>query len=106
MVTFLAQTVDNTFPGILTLVNLGVLGISFILFARGTIHPNSVVKDCQEQLARAEQRANLESADAKAVRDAVIKDVVPVMALMGERSKDMADLAERLLAIVTKGEAK
>lgn len=105
MVT-LAQTATDTFPGILTLVNLGVLGISFILFARGTIHPDSVVKDMRAQLDQANARANLESADAKAVRDVVIKDVVPVMALMGERSKDMADLAERLLVIVTKQEGK
>lgn len=100
-----AQTVD-TFPGIITLVNLGVLGISFILFARGIIHPDSVLKEYREQLAEANTRANLESADAKAVRDVVIKEVVPVMALMGERSKDMADLAERLLVIVTRQEGK
>lgn len=103
---FLAQTAPDAFPGIITLVNLGVLGITFILFVRGNIHPDSVVKDMRAQLDQANARANLESADAKAVRDVVIKDVVPVMALMGERSKDMADLAERLLVIVTKQEGK
>lgn len=90
--------------GTVTLIQLGFVGVALLWFATGKVHPDSTVKDLREQVAIERKRADMESADAKAVRDAVIKDVVPVMALMGERSKETADLGERLLAIVLRKE--
>jgi hypothetical protein len=98
----LAQTPST--DGAIDLIQLGFVGVAILWFALGKVHPDSTVKDLREQLAIERKRADTETADAKAVRDAVIKDVIPVMALMGERSRETAELGERLLAIVLKKE--
>lgn len=98
----LAQTPSP--DGIVDLIQLGFVGIAVLWFALGKVHPDSTVRDLREQVAIERKRADAESSDAKSVRDAVIKDVIPVMALMGERSKETADLGERLLAIVLRKE--
>lgn len=104
-VGLLAQTADS-FPGLLTLVNLGVLGITFILFATAKIYPASVVEDLRTQLRDEKAAREAESKDAKAVRDAIIRDVAPSMILSVEQSKEVSALSERLLAIVIRLEDK
>ena len=99
----LAQT-PSSLDGAIDIVQLGFVGIALLWFAMGRVYPDKTVKDLREQLDAAHRRADSETADAKAVRDAVIKDVIPVMALMGERSKELADLGERLLVIILKRE--
>lgn len=94
----------SSLDGAIDLVQLGFVGIALLWFAMGRVYPDKTVKDLKDQLAAANLRADTETADAKAVRDAVIKDVIPVMALMGERSKELADLGERLLVTVLKRE--
>ena len=101
----LAQSAD-TFPGLLTLVNLGVLGISFILFATAKIYPSSTVEDLRTQLREEKAAREAESKDAKAVRDAIIKDVAPAMVISAEQSKEVVGLVERLLALVIRLEGK
>lgn len=101
----LAQTAD-TFPGLLTLVNLGVLGITFILFATAKIYPASTVMDLRAQLREERAAREAESKDAKAVRDAIIKDVAPSMILSVEQSKEVSALTERLLTVVMRWEGK
>jgi hypothetical protein len=102
---FLAQTPD-TFPGLLTLINLGVLGITFILFATAKIYPASIVEDLRGQLREEKLAREAESKDAKAVRDVIIRDVAPSMILSVEQSKEISALTERLLAIVVRWEGK
>lgn len=102
---FFAQTVDS-FPGLLTLVNLGVLGITFVLFATAKIYPASTVEDLRTQLREEKASREAESKDAKAVRDAIIKDVAPAMVLQAEQSKEFMVLTERLLATVIRLEGK
>lgn len=104
-VGFLAQTADS-FPGLLTLVNLGVLGISFVLFATAKIYPASTVEDLRATLREERLAREAESRDAKAVRDAIIKDVAPSMILSVEQSKEVSALTERLLAIIIRWEDK
>lgn len=94
--SILAQT-PQSLDGTVDLVQIGFVGIALIWFAMGKAHPDSTVRDLKEQLAAANKRADEESKDSKAVRDAIINDVAPTMALMGERAKDMSDVAERLL---------
>lgn len=105
LTAILADTPD-TFPGILTLVNLGVLGISFILFVTAKIYPASTVEDLRGQLKEEKAAREAESKDAKAVRDAIIKDVAPSLILSVEQSKEVSALSERLLAIVARWENK
>lgn len=93
----LAQAADS-FPGLLTLINLGVLGISFILFSMGKIHPESTVKDLREQIIQRDKTIAEERTDSKAVRDAIIRDVAPAMARQADRDKEMVALVTRLLA--------
>lgn len=106
MVTILAQAVPDSFPGMLTLVNLGVLGILFILFTTAKIYPASTVEDLRQQLREERTAREAESKDAKAVRDAIIKDVAPSLILSVEQSKEVSVLTERLLAIVLRQEGK
>lgn len=105
MAGFFAQAADS-FPGLLTLVNLGVLGITFVLFATAKIYPASTVEDLRTQLREEKAGREAESKDAKAVRDAIIRDVAPSMILSVEQSKDVSALTERLLAIVIRLEEK
>lgn len=101
----IAQTADS-FPGLLTLINLGVLGISFVLFATAKIYPAGIVEDLRTQLKEEKASRESESKDAKAVRDAIIKDVAPAMVLQAEQSKEFMALTERLLALVLRMEGK
>lgn len=103
LIYFIAQAAPSA-EGTIDIIQFGFIGAALIWFSLGKVHPESTVRDLKERLAAAEKRADMETADAKAVRDAVIKDVVPVMALAAQGSKEIADLSERLLAIVLRKE--
>lgn len=80
------------------LIQFGFIGVALLWFSLGKVHPDSIVKDLKEQLARKEEQLAAESADSKAVRDAIIKDVAPVMARVADRDKEVVELVTKLLA--------
>lgn len=102
---FLAQT-PQSIDGAVDLIQLGFVGIALLWFALGKVHPDSTVKDLREQLKMEREAREAESKDAKAVRDAIIRDVAPSMILSVEQSKEVSALTERLLAIIIRWEAK
>lgn len=89
---------DTSADGAVTLIQLGFVGVALLWFALGKVHPDSTVKDLREQLATERKAREEESKDSKAVRDAVIKDIAPVMARVADREKEVVDLATKLLA--------
>ena len=101
----LAQTPDSL-NGAVDLIQLGFVGIALLWFALGKVHPESTVKDLREQLKTEREAREAESKDAKAVRDAIIRDVAPSMILSVEQSKEVSALTERLLAIIIRWEGK
>lgn len=80
------------------LIQFGFIGVALIWFSLGKVHPDSTVKDLREQLAKKDQQLAAESMDSKAVRDAIIKDVAPVMARVADRDKEVVELVTKLLA--------
>jgi hypothetical protein len=101
----LAQT-PQSLDGAVDLIQLGFVGIALLWFALGKVFPESTVKDLREQLKEEKVAREAESKDAKAVRDAIIKDVAPAMVLQVEQSKEFIALTERLLALVSRMEEK
>ena len=95
----LAQTPSA--DGAVDLIQLGFVGVALLWFALGKVHPDSTVKDLREQLAAERKAREEESKDSKAVRDAVIKDIAPVMARVADREKEVVELATKLLAWAT-----
>ena len=104
-VGLLAQTADSL-NGAVDLIQIGFVGIALLWFALGKVHPESTVKDLREQLKMEREAREAESKDAKAVRDAIIRDVAPSMILSVEQSKEVSALTERLLAIIIRWEEK
>lgn len=100
-----AQT-PQSIDGAVDLVQIGFVGIALLWFALGKVHPESTVKDLREQLKMEREAREAESKDAKAVRDAIIRDVAPSMILSVEQSKEVSALTERLLAVIIRWEEK
>lgn len=80
------------------LIQFGFIGVALLWFSLGKVHPDSTVKDLREQLTKKDEQLAAESADSKAVRDAIIKDVAPVMARVADRDKEVVELVTKLLA--------
>lgn len=93
----LAQT-PTSLDGTVDLIQIGFVGIALLWFALGKVHPDSTIKDLREQLAAEKKSREEESRDSKAVRDAVIRDVAPVLARVADREKEVVELAAKLLA--------
>src|SRR5947199_3656339 len=88
----------DTLPGAVTLIQLGFVGVALLWFVMGKVHSDSEVKDLKEQLSIRDKIIADERADSKAVRDAVIKDVAPLLARVADRDKEVTELVTRLLA--------
>jgi hypothetical protein len=101
---FLAQ--NPSLDGTVDLIQFGFMGIALLWFAMGKVHPDSIIKDLKAQLEKSEAAREAESKDAKAVRDVIIRDVVPAMVLSAEQSKEVVVLTERLLASVIRLEGR
>lgn len=86
--------------GTLQLIQLGVTGVALVWFATGKVHPNSTVLDLREQLSQERKSREAESADSKSIRDAIIKDVAPIMARVADRDKEVVELVTKLLAVL------
>jgi hypothetical protein len=84
--------------GTIDIIQFGFIGVALIWFSLGKVHPDSTVKELRTQLAKKEEQLAAESADSKAVRDAIIKDVAPVMARVADRDKEVVELVTKLLA--------
>lgn len=95
-IIFLAQTLSA--DGTVDFIQFGFIGLAILWFALGKVHPESTVKDLREQLLAERKAREEESKDSKAVRDAVIRDVAPVLARVAEREKEIVELAAKLLA--------
>jgi hypothetical protein len=93
----LAQT-PSSLDGTIDLIQLGFVGIALLWFAMGRVHPDNTVKDLKEQLTIRDKIIADERADSKSVRDAIIKDVAPVMARLADRDKEIVELLTRILA--------
>lgn len=102
-VGYFAQSADSI-NGAVDLIQIGFVGIALLWFALGKVHPESTVRDLRDQLKVEREAREAESKDAKAVRDAIIRDVAPSMILSVEQSKEVSALTERLLAIITRWE--
>lgn len=100
-----AQT-PQSIDGAVDIIQIGFVGIALLWFALGKVYPESTVKDLREQLKVEREAREAESKDAKAVRDAIIRDVAPSMILSVEQSKEVSALTERLLAIIIRWEEK
>lgn len=97
MILILAQT-PQSLDGAVDLIQLGFVGIALLWFALGKVHPDTTIRDLKAQLAEERKLREAESADSKAVRDAIIRDVAPVMARVADRDKEVVQLVTRLLA--------
>lgn len=97
LVLLFAQTPESL-DGTVDLIQLGFVGIALVWFAIGKVHPDSTIKDLKEQIAARDKVIHDERADSKAVRDAIIRDVAPVMARVADRDKEVAALVTKLLA--------
>lgn len=104
-----AQSVPST-DGAIDLIQFGFMGIALLWFSLGKVHPDSTVKsretDFRERIITLEKRLETESADSKAIRDAIIKDVAPTMARLADRDKEMVELVAKLLAWATAQDGK
>ena len=91
--------------GTIDLIQFGFMGIAVLWFSLGKVHPDSTVKaretDFRERIALLEKKLDSESADSKAIRDAIIKDVAPAMARLADRDKEVVELVAKLLAWAT-----
>lgn len=100
---YAASTPDAN--GTIDLIQFGFMGIAVLWFSLGKVHPDSTVKsreqDFRDRIALLEKKLESEATDSKAVRDAVIKDVAPVMARLVDRDKEMVGLVAQLLAWAT-----
>lgn len=96
-VSLLSQT-PPSLDGTVDLIQIGFVGIALLWFALGKVHPDSTIRDLREQLAAEKKSREEESRDSKAVRDAIIRDVAPVLARVADREKEVVELAAKLLA--------
>lgn len=80
------------------IIQFGFIGAALLWFSLGKVYPESTVKELREQLEKKEAQLQAEFVDSKAVRDAIIKDVAPVMARVADRDREVVELVTKLLA--------
>lgn len=87
----------SSLDGTVDLIQIGFVGIALLWFALGKVHPDSTVKDLRAQIESRDKVIAEERADSKAIRDAVIRDVAPVVARAADREKEVIELVTKLL---------
>lgn len=92
----LAQT-PTSLDGTVDLIQIGFVGVALLWFALGKVHPDSTVKDLKSQIADRDKVISEERADSKSIRDAIIRDVAPVMARAADSEKEVIELVSKLL---------